>query len=147
MAKNSTGLAPCPLCASDDAHLIIRLPQLRIVFADEADHPCFVRLIWQRHHTELSQLSAAERGQLLEAANQVECSMIAVLKPDKINHASFGNLVAHLHWHIVPRWQDDPHWPGPVWASRFDDRVKQGAAQRGALAAEIVRRCSLAQSQ
>ncbi|GAB3263890.1 hypothetical protein GCM10027296_39740 [Chitinimonas naiadis] len=38
------------------------------------------------------------------------------LQPDKINLASLGNVVPHLHWHIIPRWRDDPHFPSPIWA-------------------------------
>ena len=36
------------------------------------------------------------------------------LQPDKINLASFGNVVPHLHWHVIPRFADDPHFPNAV---------------------------------
>ena len=39
------------------------------------------------------------------------------LQPDKINLASFGNMVPHLHWHVIPRWTDDSHFPGAIWAT------------------------------
>jgi diadenosine tetraphosphate (Ap4A) HIT family hydrolase len=37
------------------------------------------------------------------------------MQPDKINLASLGNVVPHLHWHVIPRFVDDPHFPNPVW--------------------------------
>jgi diadenosine tetraphosphate (Ap4A) HIT family hydrolase len=40
------------------------------------------------------------------------------LQPAKINLASLGNQVPHLHWHIIPRFTDDAHFPDPVWAAR-----------------------------
>jgi diadenosine tetraphosphate (Ap4A) HIT family hydrolase len=23
--------------------------------------------------------------------------------------------VPHLHWHIIPRFEGDPHYPNPIW--------------------------------
>jgi diadenosine tetraphosphate (Ap4A) HIT family hydrolase len=39
-----------------------------------------------------------------------------VMQPDKVNLASLGNVVPHLHWHVIPRYTDDAHFPAPVWA-------------------------------
>ena len=24
-------------------------------------------------------------------------------------------MTPHLHWHVIPRWHDDRHFPEPVW--------------------------------
>jgi diadenosine tetraphosphate (Ap4A) HIT family hydrolase len=45
----------------------------------------------------------------------VEEVVRALFAPDKINLASFGNMTPHLHWHVIPRWRDDRHFPEPVW--------------------------------
>ena len=37
------------------------------------------------------------------------------MRPDKINWAQFGNMVPHLHWHIIARYQDDSHFPESIW--------------------------------
>ena len=42
----------------------------------------------------------------------------AVQDPDKVNLASFGNQVPHVHWHVIPRFADDPHFPNPTWGER-----------------------------
>ncbi len=43
------------------------------------------------------------------------------LKPHKINLASLGNMTPHLHWHVIPRFEADPHFPLPVWGQRQRD--------------------------
>ena len=43
------------------------------------------------------------------------------LQPAKINLASFGNVVPHLHWHVIPRFADDPHFPQPSWGQHQRD--------------------------
>jgi diadenosine tetraphosphate (Ap4A) HIT family hydrolase len=44
--------------------------------------------------------------------------------PEKINLASLGNAVPHLHWHIIPRFSDDPHFPNAVWSTKLRDAVR-----------------------
>jgi diadenosine tetraphosphate (Ap4A) HIT family hydrolase len=38
-----------------------------------------------------------------------------VMHPDKINLASLGNMTPHLHWHVIPRFKQDKHFPQPIW--------------------------------
>jgi diadenosine tetraphosphate (Ap4A) HIT family hydrolase len=45
----------------------------------------------------------------------VEKTLRTLLNPIKVNIASFGNVVPHLHWHIIPRFEGDPHYPNPIW--------------------------------
>ena len=47
---------------------------------------------------------------------KVEQALREVMQPLKVNLASLGNLVPHLHWHVIPRYADDAHFPAPVWA-------------------------------
>jgi len=37
--------------------------------------------------------------------------------PHKVNLASLGNVVPHVHWHVIPRFLDDRHYPDPVWTA------------------------------
>ena len=46
----------------------------------------------------------------------VERCVRQVMQPDKINLASLGNMVPHLHWHVIPRYADDAHFPDSVWS-------------------------------
>ena len=54
----------------------------------------------------------------------------------QINLAAFGNMVPHLHWHIIPRWRDDKHFPEPIWGkvARPDARPAVDAVSSPVLA-------------
>jgi diadenosine tetraphosphate (Ap4A) HIT family hydrolase len=67
---------------------------------------------------ELSDLDAAQRSSLLAAVFAAEHALIDILHPEKVNLASLGNMTPHLHWHVIPRFRGDPHFPDPVWAAR-----------------------------
>jgi diadenosine tetraphosphate (Ap4A) HIT family hydrolase len=60
-------------------------------------------------------LRAADRALLMDAVWKVEEALREIMQPDKVNLASFGNVVPHLHWHVIPRFQGDAHFPNPIW--------------------------------
>jgi diadenosine tetraphosphate (Ap4A) HIT family hydrolase len=53
-----------------------------------------------------------------------------MMHPDKINLASLGNVVPHLHWHIIPRWLDDSYFPLPIWGQRQREISAEKVSQR-----------------
>ena len=110
--------------------MVFSTPLLRVVLVDDANYPGFCRVIWQYHVVEMTDLSEAERDTLMRMVWQVETVLREVMQPDKINLAAFANVVPHLHWHVIPRYRDDVHFPAPVWA----------AAQRAPDAAALARR-------
>ena len=93
----------------------------RVILADEPCHPGFCRVVWGAHVREMSDLSAADAVRLLSTVLTVERVLRDRLAPDKVNLASLGNVVPHLHWHVIPRWRDDSHFPDPVWAPKRRD--------------------------
>ena len=106
----------CPLCREAGGRLVWSGAQLRLIRADDALHPAFYRLVWQSHVAEFSELDPLQRAVCMDALVEVELALRELLRPTKINLASLGNLVPHLHWHLIARWPQDPHWPQPVWA-------------------------------
>lgn len=123
--------APCPLCLSDGGQVIWRDDALRIVRVvgpEAEDFPGFYRVIWQAHVAEWTDLSDAEQVHCLRALNATERAVREHLRPAKVNLASLGNVVPHLHWHVIARHDWDSRFPAPVWAP----------AQRVAPAAHIV---------
>ena len=82
---------------------------------DDVDYPGFCRVILNMHITEMTDLPPEQRHTLMQAVWAVEASIRAVLAPDKINLASLGNIVPHLHWHVIPRRRNDRHFPAPIW--------------------------------
>jgi diadenosine tetraphosphate (Ap4A) HIT family hydrolase len=111
----ATGTA-CPLCAEDGGALVWRGERLRVIRAQEAGFPAFYRVVWNAHVAEFSDLSAAERAYCMEAVALVEQALREHLAPTKVNLAALGNMVPHLHWHVIARFGWDSHFPSPVWA-------------------------------
>ena len=121
----------CPLCKADGGVLVFRNTQLRVIQADEPGFPAFYRVIWNTHVAEFSDLNPAERGVCMDAVLAVEKALRAELKPTKINLAALGNMVPHLHWHVVARFDWDSHFPAPLWApaQRPQDAMRLAALQ------------------
>lgn len=110
--------ATCDLCRDVGGELLFQHPQLRVVLVADALYPGFCRVIWQQHVQEMTDLSPASRSLLMQVACKVEQALRDVLQPDKINLASLGNMTPHLHWHVIPRFAEDAHFPQPVWGQQ-----------------------------
>jgi diadenosine tetraphosphate (Ap4A) HIT family hydrolase len=119
----------CPFCDGVGGALIFQAPKFRVVRAAEAGFPAFYRLIWTDHVAEFSEISAADRHACMDAVTQVEQLLRKHLQPTKVNLASLGNQVPHLHWHIIARFDWDSHFPGPVWASAQREASVQALAR------------------
>lgn len=90
----------------------------RVIRADDAAFPAFYRLISNWHVAEFSDLADAQRERCMRLVCVVERVLRERLRPTKINLAALGNVVPHLHWHIVARFEWDSHFPQPIWAAR-----------------------------
>ncbi len=136
--------AGCPLCNGDGGTVLHRDDALRVIVADEPGLPGFLRVVWNAHVAEMTDLAPPQRARLMDVVWQVEAALRETLSPDKINLASLGNQVPHLHWHLVPRWRDDRWFPAPVWAAPL--RAQAGARSLppaealAALRASVIRR-------
>ena len=119
----------CPLCSEDGGTLIWRGEKLRVIRADEAGFPAFYRVVWNAHVAEFSDLGAADRAHCMDAVVQVEQALRQHVQPTKINLAALGNMVPHLHWHVVARFGWDSHFPAPLWAAAVRERLPAMEAQ------------------
>lgn len=106
----------CELCVQDGGVLIVRTDKLRVIRAIDADHPAFYRVIWNDHVAEWTDLVPEDRSHIMQAVAKVETVLREALSPTKVNLASLGNVVPHLHWHVIARYDWDARWPAPVWA-------------------------------
>ena len=111
-------VAGCELCERDGGILIARNERMRIIRAEDSDHPAFYRVIWNAHVAEWTDLPPADRSALMQVVAKVETVLRHVLQPTKVNLASLGNVVPHLHWHVIARYDWDARWPAPVWAPK-----------------------------
>ena len=108
----------CELCEHLGGELVWENALCRVVRVEDPDYPGFCRVILKRHVKEMSDLADDERIIVMRVVFAVEQALIKLMQPNKINLASLGNLVPHVHWHVIPRFGDDPHFPQPVWAAR-----------------------------
>ena len=106
----------CPLCDADGGPVLWRDSFCRVVWVEDACYPGFCRVILDAHVKEMTDLASSDRMRLMETVFTVEAAVREVARPDKINLASLGNVVPHVHWHVIPRWRDDRHFPDAVWA-------------------------------
>jgi len=137
----------CPLCFPERENVLWHDASCRVIRIDDPDYAGYCRLIWNEHVAEMSDLSPAEQRHCFNILMAVEVALRECFSPDKINLASFGNVVPHLHWHLIPRYLDDRHFPQPVWgvaqrkggsspAPRVDD-ARLALAVRNAIAEHI----------
>ncbi|MFA5081982.1 MAG: HIT family protein [Hydrogenophilaceae bacterium] len=110
-------MSACPLCDTAGQDILWRDDFCRVILVGDPDYPGFCRVILNAHVKEMTDLPPASRQRMMIAVLKVEDALREVLNPDKINLASLGNLVPHLHWHVIPRFAGDRHFPDAVWAA------------------------------
>ena len=111
-------MSGCELCEQEGGIPVFRNETLRVIRAVDADHPAFYRVIWNAHVAEWTDLPPPDRSRIMQAVAKVETVLREHLKPTKVNLASLGNVVPHLHWHVIARFEWDARWPAPVWAPK-----------------------------
>ena len=101
--------------------MIWRGDDCRVILVNNPDLPGFCRVIWNHHVAEMTDLSCGEREHLMSLVFAVEEAVRHVMHPDKMNVAALGNMVPHIHWHVIPRFKDDVFFPGSVWSQRVQE--------------------------
>jgi diadenosine tetraphosphate (Ap4A) HIT family hydrolase len=91
------------------------------VRVEDAAFPAYYRVIWQAHVAEFSDLGEVEQALCMRVITRLERCIRDNLKPTKLNLASLGNMVPHLHWHVIARFEWDSHFPQPIWSSAQRD--------------------------
>jgi diadenosine tetraphosphate (Ap4A) HIT family hydrolase len=88
-----------------------------------------------RHATRLDELTPREWAEFSADLHASTRAIAAVCAPDHFNVASLGNVMPHLHWHVVPRYKTDPRWGAPIWSadSREDLQRRLEPADRAGL--------------
>lgn len=107
----------CPLCHPAAESVLWQDEVCRVIRVDDPAYPAFLRVIWHTHVGEMSDLPPPAQRHLMNVVLAAEGALRSILQPHKINLASFGNQVPHLHWHVIPRDPADRHFPEPVWGN------------------------------
>lgn len=136
-----SGLSDCELCLAPGGLPLWSDADWRLIRVVDDAFPGFYRLVSNRHVAEFSQLPPAARQRCMELLAWAEALVIRHLRPNKVNLASLGNMVPHLHWHLVARFDWDSHFPSPIWAAprrpAAQDRLQALRAQLPALDAAL----------
>jgi len=127
----------CELCDADGGVVLWRDDLCRAVRPAVDGYPGFLRVIVNRHAKEMTDL--AERDRLMRVVFACEAALRQLYRPDKINLASLGNVVPHVHWHVIARFADDAHFPDAIWAA-----PRRQPAPRPAVADEALARAIMA---
>ena len=129
----------CNLCRETGGDVLWSDDLCRVVLVDDARYPGYCRVINQAHVPEMTDLSAEQRRRLMDVTFGVESAVRSTVRPDKVNLASLGNMTPHLHWHVIPRWRDDPHFPQSIWSAPERPDPVPRAFDKAALQAEILK--------
>lgn len=108
----------CILCHPTNENVLWKNKQMRVIHVDDPIYQGYFRVIWNTHVAEMSDLSDQDREMLQKVLLTVEKVLRQQMRPDKINLAQFGNMVPHLHWHIIARYRDDAHFPESIWGQQ-----------------------------
>jgi diadenosine tetraphosphate (Ap4A) HIT family hydrolase len=111
-------VAHCELCENPGGVMVWADAAWRVIRVADADFPAFYRVIAQPHVAEFSDLDEAGRVRCMVLVTTVEQVLRERLRPTKLNLAALGNVVPHLHWHVVARHDWDSHFPQPIWGQR-----------------------------
>ena len=132
----------CVLCKDklkpEEGQLIWCGDDCRVILVNDPDLPGFCRVIWNHHVAEMTDLSYGEREHVMSLVFAVEEAVRHVMHPDKVNIAALGNMVPHIHWHVIPRFKDDAFFPGSAWSAKTQITSQETVQARQKLAQELV---------
>jgi diadenosine tetraphosphate (Ap4A) HIT family hydrolase len=94
-------------------------------------------VIWNHHIADMTELTHGEREHLMHLVFVVEEAVRHVMKPAKVNLAALGNMVPHIHWHVIPRFKDDAFFPGSIWSARIQETPSAILAERRKASLEL----------
>ncbi len=112
-------MTDCVLCEKNHPKEIWRNETFYVIDAADDDLPGFIRIISTQHVKEMTDLSEKDRDDFCKAIFLAEKVMRDVMNPDKVNLAQLGNMVPHVHWHVIARFRDDAFFPGSVWSEKL----------------------------
>jgi len=105
----------CALCQPCLHPILWQDDFCRVVLLNDADYPAYCRVELLAHVKEMTDLIPEQRARMMKTVFAVELGIREIFNPDKINLASLGNKTPHIHWHVIPRYESDRHFPNSHW--------------------------------
>jgi diadenosine tetraphosphate (Ap4A) HIT family hydrolase len=127
LATMSEPTPPCPLCMPrpEDSPNWLKVAVLSVstLYLDRNQtYRGHCQLVFDPRHVEgLEGLEAAEHNAMMLDLRRAARAIVAAVQPDRMNYCSLGNVVPHLHWHLVPRLRSDPRWGSPIYTTDVNE--------------------------
>lgn len=119
----------CAICNSNEGEIIWTDNTLRVVLLDHPDYKGYCRVELINHQKEMTDLNESLQFNIMRCVFKVEEILRKIFNPDKINLASLGNKTPHIHWHIIPRFKEDPHFPNSHWGEKLREGLHQAISE------------------
>lgn len=108
-------MTACDLCKPSPQQILWQDEFCRVVLLNDADYPAYCRVELIEHIKEMTDLTPPKRAKTMKVVFAVELALREVTQASKINLASLGNKTPHVHWHVIPRFENDKHFPNSHW--------------------------------
>ena len=115
----------CAICDGSEGEIIWSDNTLRVVLLDHLDYKGYCRVELISHQKEMTDLDEVLQFNIMRCVFKVEAILRKILNPEKINLASLGNKTPHIHWHIIPRFKEDAHFPNSHWGEKLRQGLRQ----------------------
>jgi diadenosine tetraphosphate (Ap4A) HIT family hydrolase len=137
----------CPACdrlariaRGADPEFVATLSECQVVLADEQLYRGYCILFLRDHAEHLADLSPERQQRVWDDVARVADAVRRAVGPVRLNYACLGNLLTHVHWHVIPRHADDPEPQHPIWVRSLGERrVSLPEDERRTLIAELRR--------
>jgi len=119
------------MCTKWDDEPDLRIAELErsyVLLNRDQFFPGYTLVFTKEHVSELFHLDLETRIAVMEEVTAMASALYTLFKPDKINYELLGNMVPHMHWHLVPRFRSDPLWPRPIWAESHGETLLSPAS-------------------
>lgn len=83
-----------------------------IVFKDQSHKGRCIVAYDLDHVAEICDLTEENRNKFLNDVNKVAKALHASYKPDRLNYGAYGDTLGHLHFHLVPKYENGFEWGG-----------------------------------
>ncbi|MEI8355661.1 MAG: HIT family protein [Deltaproteobacteria bacterium] len=135
----------CPMCmkwTDEPEFRIAELDFCYVILNRDQFFQGYTFVVTKQHVTELFHLDRVARETLMEEVSRVAASLYRLFQPDKINYELLGNMVPHIHWHLIPRFRTESLWPRPIWSEPHSEQflTTDEYAQRIGLIRELMER-------
>lgn len=123
-------MSDCELCLTATLPILWQNNRFRVILVNNQNIRGYLRLELIEHVKEIHHLTPAIQSEMYKIMNIIENIVTDVYSPDKINLASLGNKIPHIHWHIIPRFTNDNFFPQSIWSkpvrqNKFENSIDE----------------------